>query len=235
MFKAGLAHKVSIGRPYEETAALLDAAHYERCAAIARPESSAAFRPFAREHLGPSARLGAGYDQAASLEAISERYAVANETLRYTLPRLMADDDGRGTIERLRSEGWLDWQILAILVNVAMNWRLHRDGILPQLSTRADITRLIREPETETSEPIPLEWFSGEQLALSIAMNPAIVGQRWRLRPRQQESGHDTTRALLVRRYRFAEDDVLHRDLLKCIDDGGNLLPLLGDTAACEE
>ena len=186
-------------------------------------------------HLGPSARLGAGYDQAASLEAISERYAVANETLRYTLPRLLADHDGRATIVRLRNDGWLDWQILAILVNVLMNWRLHRDGITPQLATPAQLRDLIHESETEESEPIPLEWFSGEQLAASIAMNPTIVAQRWRLRPRQQEPGHDTIRDLVVRRYRFAEDDVPHLDLLRCVDESGRLLPLLGGAGAGEE
>lgn len=228
MFKAGLAHKVSVGRPYEETAALLDDAHYERCAGADRPASSAAFRPRVRAHLEPSCRLGAGYDQAESLEAISERYAVANETLRYTLPRLLADHNGRAKIEQLRNEGWLDWQILAILVNVTMNWRLHRDGVLSHLATPAQAMRLLREPETEESEPIPLEWFSGEQLALSIAMNPTTAAQRWRLRPRQQEPGSDTIRDLVVRRYRFAEDDVPHVDLLKCVDEGGKLLPLLG-------
>lgn len=227
MFKAGLAHKVSVGRPYEETAALLDDAHYERCAGATRPESSTIFRPAVREPLGPSTRVGAGYDRADSLAAIRERYAVANDTLRYTLPRLLADESGRATIERLRDGGWLDWQILAILVNVVMNWRLHRDGILPQLATPAQMMRLIREPETDKSEPIPLEWFGGEQLALSIAMNPMTSAQHWRLRPRQQEPGRDTVRDLVVRRYRFAEDDVPHLDLLSCVDEGGKLLPLL--------
>jgi len=232
MFRDGLGHKVSVGRPYEEAAALLDDAHYERCAAAARPASSATFRPAVKEHLGPSTRLGPGYDQASSLAAVTERYGVANETLRYTLPRLLADGNGRATIERLRNEGWLDWQILAILVNVAMNWRLHRDGILPHQAAPADVMRLIREPETEESEPIPLDWFSGEQLAMNIAMLPATVGQRWHLRPRQQETQHDTVRDLVVRRYGFAVDDVPHLDLLDCVDQDGKLLPLIGDAGA---
>lgn len=31
-------------------------------------------------------------------------------------------------------------------------------------------------------------------------------------------------RGLLIRRYRFAEDDLPHRDLLDCVDEDGNLI-----------
>jgi hypothetical protein len=112
---------------------------------------------------------------------------------------------------------------------------LHRDGIPPQLATPAQMMRLIREPETDNSDPIPLEWFDGEQLAMSIAMNPMTSALRWRLRPRQQERDRATVRDLVVRRYRFAEDDVPHLDLLNCVDEGGRLLPLLEDAEGHEE
>ena len=61
MFKAGLSHKLFIGRPYEEAAGLLDDAHYARCAAALRPESSAQFMPAAPAPLAASTRVGAGY------------------------------------------------------------------------------------------------------------------------------------------------------------------------------
>lgn len=34
-------------------------------------------------------------------------------------------------------------------------------------------------------------------------------------------------RDLLTRRYRYAVDDIPHRDLLDCLDEEGNLLPFL--------
>jgi hypothetical protein len=235
MFKAGLAQKVAVGRPYEETADLLDDTHYRRCADAHRPASSATFQPSVREPLGPSTQPGAGYDQAEALSAIRERYEVANDTLRYTLPRLLMDEGTRQMIEQLRADGWLDWQILAILVNVALNWRLKRDRIQPQLATKADMIRLIREPESESSPRIPLEWFGGDQLAMNTAMCPITCAQAWRLRPRQREPGRDSFRDLLVRRYRFAQDDISHLDLLASLDADGRLLSFLDDTAADEE
>jgi hypothetical protein len=227
LLKGGLVHKVLVGRPYEETAALLDDDHYNRCAAAARPLSSDAFRPFEREHLAPSTAAGPGYDRDEALQAIRQRYEVANDTLRYTLPRLLADEGSRATIVRLREAGWLDWQILVALMNAAMNWRMQQVGIRPGVGDPAQLMKLAREPETAGSPKVPLSVFADNVIDMHAYMQTVTVARRWNLCGRQEAPGEEAMRDLLTRRYRYAVDDIPHRDLLDCIDEDGNLLPLI--------
>jgi hypothetical protein len=227
LFKGGIIHKVSIGRPYEETAALLDGDHYARCAAAHRPQSSEAFRPAECEHLSPSTAVGPGYDRAESLQAIRERYEVANDALRLTLPRLLSDQAGRATIVRLRNEGWLDWQILVTLVNIAMNWRMKHAGIRIGVGDPRRALQLAREPETEISPQIPLSEFADDEVNMHAAIQAVSVARRWDLRGRSEVPGEYAMRDLLVRRYWYSVDDIPHRDLLDCLDVDGNLLSFL--------
>lgn len=227
LFKGGLIHKVSVGRPYEETAGLLADDHYDRCAGPTRPLSSNTFLPVEQEPLAPSIATGPGYDRDEALQAIRERYEVANDALRYSLPRLLADESGRATIVRLREAGWLDWQILVALVNAAMNWRMQQAGIRPDVGDPAQAMRLAREPETATSPKMPLSVFADDLVDMHVYIQTFAVARRWNLRGRQEAPGEEAMRDLLTRRYRYALDDIPHRDLLLCIDENGNLLPLL--------
>ncbi|WP_394525418.1 hypothetical protein [Paenarthrobacter nicotinovorans] len=227
LFKGGIIHKVSIGRPYEETAALLDDDHYTRCASAGRPSSSKAFRPAEPEHLSPSTAKGPGYHRAESLQAIRERYEVAYDSLRLTLPRLLSDEAGRATTVRLRNEGWLDWQILVTLVNIAMNWRMKHAGMRIGVGDPRRALELAREPETVSSPEIPLSEFADEEVNMFAAIQAAAVARRWDLRGRSEAPGEYAMRDLLVRRYQYAVDDVPHRDLLDCMDEHGNLLSFL--------
>lgn len=227
IFKGGIIHKVSIGRPYEETAGLLDVEHYALCASADRPPSSVHFHPAACEHLAASTAPGSGYDQAASLQAIRERYEVANDSLRLTLPRLLSDQGGRATLLRLRNEGWLDWQILVTLVNLVMNWRAQHAGMRIGQTDRRRILQLAREPESPSFPEIPLSEFADDQVNMFAAIQAASVACRWDLRGRSEGPGEFAMRDLLTRRYRYAVDDIPHRDLLDCLDEEGKLLPFL--------
>jgi hypothetical protein len=168
-----------------------------------------------------------GIDRNEALQAIRERYEVANQTLRYTLPRLLSDENGRATIVRLREAGWLDWQILVALVNAAMNWRMQQAGIPPGVGDPSQMMRLARQPETPHSPTMPLDVFTGDTIDVHTYIQTAAVARRWGLRGRQEAPGEEALRELLTRRYRHALDDLPHRDLLDCVDDEGNLLPFL--------
>ncbi|MEZ2389075.1 hypothetical protein AB6813_05900 [bacterium RCC_150] len=169
---------------------------------------------------------GPGYDRAESLQAIRERYEVAN-ALRLTLPRLLSDQAARATIVRLRNEGWLDWQILVTLVNIAMNWRMKHAGIQIGVGDPRRAIRLAREPETALSPEIPLSEFGDDEVNMYAAIQAVSVARRWDLRGRSAVPGEYAMRDLLVRRYWYAVDDIPHRDLLDCLDDDGNLLSFL--------
>lgn len=225
----GLIHKLSIGRPYGDAAGMLLDEHYARCAQASRPASSTRFKPIEAERLAASTVPGTGYDQDEALQAIRERYEVAYTTLRYTYPRLLADEDSRGAIIRLREAGWLDWQILVTLVNVAWNWRLQQAGIDIAVDIPPEALSLARQPETAASVDIPLQIFSDfEVIKMHAKLQVATVAQHWRLQgPAVEAPTEETLRDLLTRRYRYSVDDVPHRDILDCVDGSGYLVPFV--------
>ena len=237
MFSAGLVHKLAVGRPYEEAADLLDDDHYGRCVRATRPVSSEVFRPAADGSLGPSHGTGTGYVQEEALGAIRERYEVASVALRYTLPRLLANDACRASLMRMRDAGWLDWQILVVLVNAVWNWRMVNSGIRLETVDRATAIGLARAPETAESPRVPFGVFSESELSFHSLLQTQVVAKRWGLQGRQEEPGEEAMRDLLTRRYRYADDDVSHNDLFDCVDERGALclLPLDDDESVALE
>jgi hypothetical protein len=100
-------------------------------------------------------------------------------------------------------------------------------GIKLGEESRARAMRLARQPETPESPEVPLEVFSDAALAIHMFLLPASVAKRWDLRGRQEEPEEGALRDLLIRRYRYGEDDVPHRDLLDCVNEDGRLRPFL--------
>lgn len=227
MFVDGLSHKLMMGRSYQDAADLLKAEHYERCAAATRPASSARFEPTAHDALGPSTVPGTNYDLDESLQAIRRRYEFAFMVMRYTYPRLLADEAIRATIVRLRADGWLDWQTLSILANVKWNWRMRDAGIQFGVGDPREASRLAREPETSDSPVIPLEAFDDDEVAFNARVQTATFAKTWGLRGRVEHRDEHAMRDLLVRRFGFGVDDVPHRDILDCLDENGRLLPFV--------
>ncbi len=74
---------------------------------------------------------------------------------------------------------------------------------------------------------MPLSEFTDGVVDMHIFTQTVSVAQRWKLRGRSEAPGENAMRDLLTRRYRYATDDIPHRDLLDCIDEDGNLLTLL--------
>ncbi|WP_343904623.1 hypothetical protein [Nocardioides aquiterrae] len=226
LFRDGLPHKVTVARPYQDAADLLDDNHFDRCAAATRPASSDGYTPIENDHLLASTKTGPGYDQSEALELIRQRYEVAEEGWRYSIANLLADERGYAAIEALRNDGWLDWQILVAIVNVGMNWRLRESGI-PIAAAGAQLAREIaRQPEAEAGPHLPIGMLLDE-LDLHVALQTSSVAKRWGLRSRNEATGEWAMRDLLCRRYRYATDDVAHQDLLEALAPDGTLLSLL--------
>lgn len=227
MYKAGLPHKVVLGRSYQDAADLLKPEHFARCAAAKRPTSSSSYAPTSHPALGPSTEPGNRYDHDQSLAAVRSRYESVYDLMRYTYPRLLADEGIRATIQRLQGEGWLDWQILATLANMKWNWRLRNAGMLPGVGDPKEALKLAREPETQDSPVVPLEWFNDAEITFNLTVQTSVIAQTWGVVGRAEVAGEDAMRDLLARRYGYATDDIPHRDILNCLDENGELLPLV--------
>lgn len=74
---------------------------------------------------------------------------------------------------------------------------------------------------------MPLSEFADGFVDMHIFTQTVSVAQRWKLRGRSEAPGENAMRDLLIRRYHYAADDIPHCDLLDCLDEDDNLLPLL--------
>ncbi|HYO86696.1 MAG TPA: hypothetical protein VES01_09620 [Dermatophilaceae bacterium] len=112
-------------------------------------------------------------------------------------------------------------------MNTAMNWRIKQAGMQIGVGDPRRATQLAREPETEKSPHMPLSEFADDVVDMHVFTQTIAVGRRWNLRGRSEAPGENAMRDLLTRRYRYAADDIPHRDLLNCLDEDGKLLALL--------
>ncbi len=227
MFAAGLPNKIAPGRPYEDAAGLLTEEHYVRCAAASSPKSSGAFEPSEALTLAHPTSTGAGYDADASLERIRDLYEHLPRILAVTFPRLLKDTGCRARLAQLRSAGWLDWQILQVIHNVVMNWRLEMAGLNVWPVDKKKASEIARQVEDEASPEFPLERIRDQDLTLDIDLYMAAVSQRWKLQMPTRSIAPGSLRELLVRRYRFAVDDVDHLDIFECVGEEGSIIQLI--------
>jgi hypothetical protein len=226
LIRDGLPHKVTVARPYQEAADLLTDEHFDRCAAVTRPESSNGYEPVENVHVAASTKTGPGYDRDEALELIRQRYEVAGQAWPYSIANILTDEQGRAAIVALREDGWLDWQILVAIVNVGMNWRMRQAGIRPGTGGAQLARKIATQPENEYGPHLPVDLVLAE-LDLHMVVQTSAVAQRWKLRARNEAPGEGAMRELITRRYCYAEDDVTHRDLLECLRADGTLLPIL--------
>lgn len=160
---------------------------------------------------------GPSYDREKELARIAERYEYLPTLLAQTLPRVLADQDIRATLIELRSQGWLDWQLLLAIHNIAMNARVGYEGIDPAGSTKAERDRVlavVTRPETDGSPPIPLEFFNRTAFDSQLLVNTVGILNRFQLQSHPQTPPFQAILAVLRTRYGHDSDDVPHADLL---------------------
>lgn len=217
VMKEGLTNKILVGRPYVESADLLSAEHYQRCADAMRPPSSEPVFPEVHSSLAASTSQGPAYDRSLSLEAIAKRYSAA-ESWRLSFESFTRDERGRSAVVELRRGGWLDWQILMAFQNVGLNWRAQHLTRTPSQLSPSEMYELAARPEKETDPRIPIEYVLST-LDQNLLVQTLTVARSWELQSKGERLGSGCMRELLSRRYGFAIDDVEHPDLLG--DDGG--------------
>lgn len=212
LFREGISHKVIVVRPYWEAADLLSDEHYASCASLERPDSSNRFEPRAPTALAASTKTGPDYIRGEALQRIAERYQVA-EGWQLSVAHLLGDERTREALGALRDDGWLDWQILGTIVNTGLNARVARLKIDPRSLTPPMMREIATRAEEPTEDRLSREFFL-EHLEINLHMQMAAVARSWDLFYPYEQPGDGLLRDLLERRYRYAEDDVPHKDPL---------------------
>jgi hypothetical protein len=156
---------------------------------------------------------------------IRDNYTDLPNVLSETLPRILADPDTRTGLQELREEGWLDWQILLALANIAANLRLQQAS--PGSIPRDYPTRFFQTPESHYATTLPLNVFTADSLRAQMDVTLLAVAQRrWKLGSAMTTPNPQAFKELLTTRYNYAADDVPHRDLLNgAPDERRTLIP----------
>lgn len=217
-FDRGLMHKLTIGRPYDETADISPADAY--LAMAAAPVTS--FGADLPVELAPEAELkfptqpGPGYDRQEALERVRRRYENCTPMVQFTLPRVVDDPEFRTVISDLRGEGWLDWHLLLAMANHVGNERLKWEGNNLSTATEADARRAVRimqRRERSIDPQIPAAAFSKKALRFSLTNSAMSTAQTMGLQFHQQPPDVAAILAVLGARYGYWTDDVDHEDL----------------------
>jgi hypothetical protein len=220
----GIFQNLEIGRPYPELARfrtqpippLADARH--------RPLLQAG-RPNPRAgalHLEPRSDPGPDYSTDKAHAILTERYKLLPKPLRYTLPELLADERVRGLFKDLRDEGWKDWHLLNVMMNLTVNHRIAaRHGPITVERLR-QLSDAIFDEASREEQPddlrIAASTITRDVMEQGIRMVAVSSLRRWGLILHHGDTHADPVMKLLGQRYGFWTDDVDHTDLFqKCV------------------
>ena len=131
-----------------------------------------------------------------------------------TLPRLMRDENFRKIIQKLKIEGYLDWQVLNRIMGIVVDYRM-KASMSPQssLEEEYEMTRqtVFRE-EREDDREIPLELFKEGRINFQLKIDLAAVAKTWGLVLHSMAPDIDALKKLLDTRYNNSSDDIEHED-----------------------
>ena len=107
--------------------------------------------------------LSTKYDKAESLEYIKNTYSKSNELINITLAKLKKQQAFIQLVKNLKSEGWLDWQILMALMNTITNIKVKKAFGATKPSDKEYHEKLIeisKIPESENFQEISFDEIS---------------------------------------------------------------------------
>lgn len=212
----GLLHKVTSGRPYDETADLFGAEHYDSVAGLPSSRLQGPEQVASASRLPAPDDAGARYNRDEAVARCAERYEYLPTLMTQTLPRVLADASILVVLRQLRAEGWLDWQLLLAVHNLAMNVRLRREGVdvtTPTPENQSQLTAFARKPETGASEPIPLAFFSDQALRTQLNIGLLTALTQFGLQSHEGTPAFASILRVLRDRFGFRSDDAPHPGL----------------------
>jgi hypothetical protein len=157
--------------------------------------------------------LGPTYSEREALESVRLRYIRLINCVGVTARRLAQDTSTRAILFGMHNRGIKDWEILAIIGNIAMNLRLRiaeTEEIDDELITRGnaafDITETV-ETALDPSAFTPELFASHETVFLAAHMGS------WQLRSLAGLFDQAAFEQYMTVRYRMREDDLPHEDI----------------------
>jgi len=160
---------------------------------------------------------GPGYSEELAKKIVINRYENAIKPIRYTLQRLLGNEDFRYQINRLKKEGYLDWQILLLIFNITLNYKLNqlitRDTPLDKRNQIYE--SLISSEEEENDVEVSPSLFTQEIFEFQWKFQLGAIAKTWGLELRQKTPDFKALERFLDVRYHNSEIDVDHNDIFE--------------------
>ena len=159
-------------------------------------------------------------DNSALLE---RRYNRPMHSLRFTLPRLQRSSQFRATVRELRSEGWLDWHILAAVASAAINERNPLGDQRSLVVYARKFQNAMDRDEEETDPELPLSLFETSKIRAQIMIVMLSSVKMLGLTSHQSTPDLEAIKTFMAKRHRYLDDDIPHEPLI--FNDDGEAIP----------
>lgn len=158
---------------------------------------------------------GPGYTQASSNEQIANRYRRAIIPVRQSIAHLKSLPEFQEFVASLRRQGYLDWHILLLVANVALNKRLSVTSGLPgsEADRKAVTTAFAKEEEATTDGLLTMLDLQSMPIESQLDMQLATLCSTWGLVFKSRTPDFAALRVVLKERYGYMTDDVPHDPL----------------------
>ena len=217
-FKNELSSKVFLVRPYWELfLEFTSRADFDtrRLAQIGTFDRKASPQRESKE-IGWIDNPGYGYSKKKAHEFIQNRYRRAIAPVRKTLVRLRSSSRFNQWVSDLRDEGYMDWQILLILSNQVMNFRVNliSPTFHPERHTElCKEIKIMNREETDADPYFPEELLCDPQSEGPMMSSLIATTSTWGLQLRRSTPDIEAIKKLMNVRYFQSTDDVPHEDI----------------------
>lgn len=223
--KNGLMSKTLFIQPYEKIYGSLlseDVFNLSNRQNLQNPNQTRQIEFYESKYLQRKTGISPKYDGEKTKEHIDNRYTNCVKSIRMTLEGLVKIDAFQETIRTLKSEGWKDWHLLRALSDIVTNFKAnhiinqqfpnHPKEILVREFDR--ITHeLVWQEETESYVEIPLDEFSIEKIRFTLFFGSVSSLRSYGLVCNSPIPDVQNIYELLVKRFRYLEDDVEHLNI----------------------
>ncbi|MBS2039866.1 hypothetical protein JST97_33080 [bacterium] len=210
-FKEGLANKLLVGGSYRTCLKQFEGNSSNPVEFGSRAPS---FQSQAEEVLLWNSGPGPGYSAEGSAKDIGARYVGFARPIRRTLEMLGSSPEFLTVANRLHSEGWKDWHLLAAVFHVTMNERINsaRVNYVTQAEFKRQSKAFLDQEETDNTGLLSPSSYSEEQLRFNLSAFANSVLETSGLELHQETPDTSAVLDFLGKRYNFWTDDVEHQD-----------------------
>jgi hypothetical protein len=166
----------------------------------------------------------AKYDEVFSKKKITERYEILYDQLKITLEKWSEELLFHSLVERLRKEGWLNWQILMALGNYILSKKARiflsereMPSENPEEDFKKEFFRLKDLPESECYIEVPINALGDSSFLFSLDKMHIDTLKTFGLDNHMRFPNFEGVRRFLIERFSFGVDDVPEKDPIRDI------------------